>query len=119
MISEKGILYIEPSANTSAEPVIDELTRKMASAFREGVGQMRFRGFHKCECGAESTNTDYKLPNGERTNSLCVHYLAFHRAEVPAEQLIKVANLTYGEKEPTAEELARPGSRSPSRRILR
>jgi hypothetical protein len=106
------VLYIKPGRSTSAEPVIDELTRKMAAAYRaaESSGVL-WRGFHVCACGVNSSNTDYVLPGGQQTNSLCVHYLAFHRDEVPAGELAKVAALEAGEAEPNTEELARPARR--------
>ena len=62
-----------------------------------------------------SDNTDYILLNGQQTNSLCIHYLAFHRDEVPAEELAKVTALEAGEAEPSAEELTRPAKRRVSR----
>ena len=107
MISEQGILYIEPSARTSAEPVIDDLTRKMAAAYRLGTPGPGYRGVHTCACGVMSSNCDYTLPGGDQTNSLCVHYLAFHRDEVPASQLEKVRRLNSDEVEPTEDELKR------------
>ena len=110
------VLYIEPGRYTSAEPVIDDLTRKMTAAYRaaESSGAC-WRGFHVCRCGVNSSNTDYVLPGGQQTNSLCVHYLAFHRNEVPETELAKVAALEAGEAEPSAEELARPTQRYVSR----
>jgi hypothetical protein len=108
MITNQGILYIEPSFVASAEPVIDELTRKMTATFRKGqICQSSF-GFHICICGARSSNSDYILPNGEMTNSLCVHYLAFHRTEVSEDQLRKVSLLNCGEEEPNDRELSAP-----------
>ncbi len=111
MISQEGVLFIEPSAQISSEPVVDHLTRKMTAAFRLAEDVARFRGFHVCKCGVFSDNAEWRLPSGEETNSLAVHYLAYHRAEVPEEQLAKVEALTYGEAEPTEEELSRPGPR--------
>lgn len=108
MKTDRGILYIEPSVATSAEPVIDELTRKMVAAYRKGQSGPRYRGFHVCACGVFSDNTDYTLPNDEQTNSLCVHYMAFHRDEVPEAQLRKVAALDCGEEEPNEKELSTP-----------
>jgi len=105
VISERGILYIEPSARTSDKPVIDELTRRMAAAYRLRTPGPGYRGFHICACGATSSNCDYTLSDGERTNSLCVHYLAFHRDEVSASQLEKVRQLNFGEVEPNEDEL--------------
>lgn len=110
------VLYIQPGRYTSAEPAIDDLTRKMTAAYRaaESNGAC-WRGFHVCACGVNSTNTDYVLPGGQQTNSLCVHYLAFHRSEVPESELAKVAALDADEREPNAEELARPARRYVSR----
>jgi hypothetical protein len=120
MISDTGILYVEPSRDISLKPVIDELTRKMTAALRQSQSgtfnpasqQFRvgsgFRGTHECACGVRSSNCDYRLPNGEITNSLCVHYLAWHRDELSPEQLDKVAALEYGEADPTKDELKEP-----------
>lgn len=109
MISVDGILYIEPrQLPATAEPLIDHLTRKMTAAWRRADASSRgpsSRGFHACVCDAASANYDATLNTGEQTNSLCIHYLAYHRDEVPAGQLAKVAMLTDGEEEPTRREL--------------
>lgn len=101
------LLYIEPQSAPSAEPLIDEATRKMAAAFRAGVSGTRWRGVHTCSCGVWSSNTDYKISELQ-TNSLCVHYLAFHRGEVPVDQLERVMAFEFGEAEPSEKELAKP-----------
>lgn len=114
------ILMIEPSATVSPEPVIDLLTRKMTAAWR--VRQdMRdcYRGYHICECGARSDNKDHWVGMDLLTNSLCVHYLAFHRAEVPQTELDKVAALEDGEAEPTTEELCAPEQSIGPRKFVR
>ena len=61
-----------------------------------------------CYCGASSDNVDHDLPNGVCTNSLCTHYLAHHREAVPVEQLERIARFTWGEAEPTEDELQGP-----------
>ncbi|MFA5358564.1 MAG: hypothetical protein WC310_01925 [Patescibacteria group bacterium] len=114
MITDMGILYIEPSAKTSSEPVIDRYTRKMVAALRQGKEGLGYRGIHICKCGARSTNCDYTLPNGEQTNFLAVHYLAYHRDEVPQSELVKVDSLDCGEADPTPEELQRPKNKEAS-----
>jgi len=103
------MLYINPSAQTSEEPVIDELTMKMTAAFRRATKGTQWRGWHTCRCGAHSHSCDYILPNGEQTNSLCIHYLAWHRGEVPQSELDVVAALDFGMGTPTGEELVQPG----------
>lgn len=109
------LLYIEPQGQRSTEPVIDELTKKMTAAFKDyktGSGsQGQFMedvmtmGHQTCACGAQSTNVDYLLPNGFITNSLCIHYLAWHRNEVPQVELDKIASLPNELAEPTPEQL--------------
>lgn len=113
--SPKMLLYIEPQQLKSDTPIIDDLTTKMAAAFTgyksgvgydgqftEGVGTL---GWHTCACGARSSSKDYLLPNGYITNSLCLHYLAWHRNEVPQSELDKVASLPNESAEPSAEQL--------------
>ena len=97
MKSDHGYLYIEPQEAPSPEPIIDTLTKKMAAAFLKATPGPGYRGVHRCSCGICSSNCDYALPNGEQTNSLSVHYLAYHRQEVPKAQLEKVAALNFGE----------------------
>ncbi|MGH7304021.1 MAG: hypothetical protein ACRELZ_12065 [Candidatus Rokuibacteriota bacterium] len=70
------------------EPVIDELTMRMAAALRKATEPDYFQlGFHTCVCGAISEAQDALLANGWTTNTLCVHYLAYHRLEVPEADL--------------------------------
>lgn len=113
MIDPDALLMIEPRRAAAAEPVVDALTRRMTAAWRaRRAGAFACAGVHFCVCGAASDN----LPAFVRvcgveleTNSLCVHYLAFHRAEVPERELEKVRALEVAEGlEPTDAELARP-----------
>lgn len=104
-----NLLYIYPRSRAAAEPVIDEATRKMTAAYLASkTTGILWRGFHVCKCGVRSSNTDYILPGGMITNSLCVHYLAFHRDEVPEEEVTKVMGLESGEAEPSEWHLADP-----------
>jgi len=116
VINSKGILMVEPSAKVSTEPLVDELTRKMTAAWRKRrESDYGYRGVHWCPCGTTSDNHDHYVGNaGILTNSLCIHYLAFHRDELPQEELDKVYALDLGEEEPTEEELRFP-NRKPSR----
>jgi hypothetical protein len=109
MISSKGLLYIELAQQASAGPVRDHITRRMSAAFHKaGPTGYYYGGIHECVCGALSTNRDYRLPNGEVTNSLCVHYVAHHRSEAPSDQLARIGAFALGEVEPTADELQGP-----------
>lgn len=106
MISESDLLFVEPQGKASPSALIDDLTRQMTAAYRAAQpSSYSFAGVHQCVCGCTSTSCDYFLPDGQKTNSLCVHYLAHHRREVPAPQLARVAALSYGKSDPTGEEL--------------
>jgi hypothetical protein len=106
MISAKHLLFIEPLQPARSVPLVDQLTRRITAAYRSAAQSWGFWcGVHVCSCGTHSTNRDYFLPNGDMTNSLCVHYLAYHREEVAAEQLARLAMLSYGEADPTEDEL--------------
>ena len=109
MKTRNGILMIEPSSNVSPAPLIDELTRKMVAAWRKRRdSDYGYRGIHRCACRAWSDNLDHWVGNNILTNSLCVHYLAFHRSDVPQDELDKVCALDCGEEEPTEKELSAP-----------
>lgn len=106
-----GILMVEPSAETSSAPLVDELTRKMTAAWRRRRDSKdSYRGFHVCACSAHSDNKDHWVGDGDGllTNSLCVHYLAFHRDDISQKELDKVRALASGEEEPNEKELAKP-----------
>jgi hypothetical protein len=109
------LLFIKPTRDASPIPLIDHLTRKLCAAFRKATDPWAaagliggWMGCHECVCGALSSNKDHLLPNGALTNSLCVHYLAHHRAEVPPTELAAVEAFDCGEAEPTDEELQGP-----------
>lgn len=91
------------------EPVIDDLTMRMVGALRKATRpNYFFCGFHTCICGAISGPQDAILPNGWVTNTLCVHYLAYHRAEVPAAGLDAVSALPLDVELPSSDELHGP-----------
>lgn len=124
------LLFIEPKLPRSAEPVVDEYTRRMAGALRTASPQAAYRGIHHCSCGAASSNCDYVVRIAQRiagspwhgllTNSLSVHYLAFHRQEVSADELAKVLTLTAEPADPAPSVMAiRPHSADAGRRRLR
>ena len=106
MISDTDLLFIEPRQPALAAPIVDYLTRGMTAAFRASTpSDDIFCEVHVCVCGAESDPQNYLLPNGRQTNSLCVHYVAYHRAEVPDAQLREIASFPWGEVEPSKQEL--------------
>jgi hypothetical protein len=81
----------------------------MCASFRAGTNSdYAFAGVHSCYCGAISSCVDQFLPAGEVTNSLCIHYLAHHRDEVPVTDIDYAMALGDGESGPTEAELQGP-----------
>lgn len=106
--ADNVILFIHPKF-TSKEPVLDELTLKMAYALENTTEENLVVGFldkktklahihkgtqtmgvHQCVCGARSHGGDYGIAVGDKTiytNFLSAHYMAFHRDEVSERDL--------------------------------
>jgi hypothetical protein len=64
--------------------------------------------YHSCSCGAISDPVNHVLPDGTLTNSLCVHYVAYHRHEVSAFELGYARQLSEDGVVPTSDELHGP-----------
>lgn len=123
---DKHLLFIEPERGDLHEPVLDLITRGTVKVLSLAKPGQSYKGWHTCACGAHSGSTELWVegPNGPvLTNSLAVHYVAFHRDEVPRSELKKMADILYfhcddhrGELDrvqhmvPTAEQLARPNT---------
>jgi hypothetical protein len=90
----KHVLFIEPRQAAAKEPVQDELSAKMHEAMsRARPTEGFYLGYHQCICGAKSDTRDWLLESGQKTNSLAVHYLEYHRHEVPEIELKKIRKL--------------------------
>jgi len=106
------ILFIEPENKKAEVPIIDDLTRKIAYALSlsdimyvvspqvnpiNGMADVAISacfGKHKCICEAWSACHDFEIVREQLyTNSLAAHYVAYHRDEVPVEDLERVAKL--------------------------
>lgn len=103
MIKPDGLMMIEPLNKGRENPVIDKLTCQMTYALRKSHKDMGFSGSYTCVCGALNDRYHY-FYDGALTNSLAVHYLAFHRDEVPESELEKVRAI-QGSMYPTPNEL--------------
>jgi hypothetical protein len=89
------LLYVEPAERPAAEPVLDLLTMVMAAALAEAPPTGAQRGRHVCSCGARSDGYEYLLATGDLTNSLAVHYLAFHRGELNNEVVAECLTVAH------------------------
>ncbi len=122
-LDDRHLLFIEPTEVASKAPVFDEYTERMQRALDKAIKGKTYRGVHTCRCSRKSTNYDLFVscesgivlfkeldnhtgwrrvfddstrPNKKqnfKTNSLAVHYLAYHRNEVPETELAKVLRL--------------------------
>ena len=106
--NSKFLLYMEPNTKLE-EPIDDEWTVLMFKAFEESEpgaanyssveedaifrSGSAFKGVHRCSCGEIGGNQDYLLKNGMITNSLCVHYLRWHRNEMSENDWLKLKML--------------------------
>jgi len=87
--SNKYLLQIEPKSKRSALPTSDALSMKMELLLSQASKGRGYKGTHKCICGKRSENYDLSI-EGYITNSLAVHYLLWHRDEVPRSEIIKL-----------------------------
>lgn len=114
--SPKLLLFIEPILHKSDTPVIDDYVRILAASFAKAVTgtisddqfniESGYMGHHNCVCGAGSTAFDYKLTENLFTNSLAIHYLVWHRQEVPSTELEKIRTLPLEYAEPSEKQLS-------------
>lgn len=98
------LLFVEPTGKCSSNPTIDDITCKLAGAWllRE-TSRNGWRGVHTADCGRCSDNTEHWLLARRSgllgglhllvTHSLCLHYVAHHRDEIPEAELVKIARL--------------------------
>lgn len=103
------LLFIEPKLPPTP-PVVDEATCAVTTAWRSRTdGPARYRGMHSCTgrgCSAMSGNGEHTVDGRFATNSLAIHYVACHRAEIPAAEMEKIMSLPAGADMPTEGELA-------------
>lgn len=116
MINPNGFLMVEPSGPASPQPIIDDLTKRATAIWRRKVWtdpDVRYRGVHRCICGAISSNGRHSLfdRSGPETSSLLVHYLAYHRFQIPKTEVDKVFQIEVDGEVPTDEELRHPPRR--------
>jgi hypothetical protein len=90
------LLYIEPKLPPSENPQHDEISKKyeyIIEQWGSDTPNKSFRGFHLCSCGETSDNHDHTLKNNMHYNSLGLHYLLYHREEIPESEIRKINDL--------------------------
>lgn len=90
-IDDRHLMMIEPTGPPTL-PVDDDVTAAARRVLAATVPGKRWRGWHTCSCGERSDSCDHVLPDGTITNSLLVHYVDRHRADVPRDEIAKLLN---------------------------
>lgn len=91
---EKHFMFIEPKGKKLVE-VNDELTAYAKMLTERMTSREDYtKGWHSCACGkANSSNVTYSVNLGDTkyiTNSLLLHYVQFHRSEIPEFEMEKL-----------------------------
>jgi hypothetical protein len=116
LIEQHTNLFLDPRSPRADQPVIDLATKKMTAALRgskqagqytdgEFILHKRNFGTYFCSCGACVASCDFLLPNGFVATPLAVHYLAYHRQDIPQDLLAQISSFDYGLAVPTPAEL--------------
>lgn len=93
--SKKYLLQIHPELPKTEFPVDDFLTRRMEIFLDNAAKGSSYRGFHACTgCGEMGGSSDLVIEDGYITNSLAVHYLRWHRPEIPKSEIDKLTDLS-------------------------
>lgn len=88
------LLDIRPQRRGREQGVRDRLVWKLEMALsRARPAARQTGGYRRCACGEVARPTALVLPGGLHTNELALHYLEFHRSEVPEAELEKLRAL--------------------------
>jgi len=99
ILDKPYLLFIEPQ-EIGHTVIIDTLTRKMTALYKAGLDKDHFFGWHQEICGYNSSCSNRSIKDEYITNSLCIHYMACHRPDIPYEQLKIIYELTDKEITP-------------------
>ncbi len=111
------ILYLQPKLPPSERPTIDSLTRKLTAALKNPkeqgsivngtfVPNLYSLGCYKCTCGkAIYASQDFRISDGLITNSVALHYAAYHRCEISKEEIFSIELALENEEEPSYSDL--------------
>lgn len=96
--TDDALMFIKTNSVDTKE-TNDEYT-KMAEELWEKREDLlpagrRWRGSHGCSCGKRSDHINWFV-KGSLTNSLLVHYVKYHREEVPQYELDKLKRIYAG-----------------------
>lgn len=89
---------IEPTSSATCTPEIDSLSENFRNIFSQAKESGRYKGIHECICGEHSKACNLILPSGHLTNSLALHYLERHRADIPKTEITKIKEILLGQK---------------------
>lgn len=97
IFDNKHLMFIEPKIKKSELAINDELSEFAAYLQKNMKSNNDFtKGFYVCSCKkAFSDSVTYSVNlSGEKvkTNSLLLHYVQYHRSEIPESEINKLVN---------------------------
>jgi hypothetical protein len=99
---ENALLFIEPSSKIKESDMSEYIWLvELFKYAKRGCGEImnnewtcdQYMGAHQCRCGKRSESRDFLFSNNMFTNSLCLHYLQWHRDEIPEIEFEKLKQL--------------------------
>jgi hypothetical protein len=104
---------VYPRDGALDKPVIDDLTQKITAAWRLARHHPVSGKSVICPgCGILYTFEWRELPDGRTLSCTCVHNMAYHRHEIPPDELQVIERLEVGLVLPRLSELMPPGIRT-------
>ncbi len=91
--NNKYFMMIEPKLAVIEQEVNDEITQQVEEIMKTVKEIAWTKGLHFCNCGVHSGNAILEVTiNGKQyeTNSLALHYIKYHRSEVPQSEIDKI-----------------------------
>jgi hypothetical protein len=86
------LMMIEPSLTHDIQGAVNDEWTMVADMVLKASkpSKMSYKGIHRAACGACSDNRDWITPMGRTTHLLLVHYISFHREEIPSIEFSKL-----------------------------
>ena len=103
-MSDNEFLFLKPVLSADESDSMDEYNWlvELIKTAKRGCGAIEdgewtadgYLHVNECSCGEERAGSyNYLFPNNMITDSLCLHFLEFHRAEISNEDFVKLEQL--------------------------
>jgi len=92
-LSEKCFMMIEPVSSKKEIEINDKISNLVEEIMKNTKIVGRTKGWHTCNCGERSGSTILEIKINNKiyiTNSLALHYVKYHRSEIPQAEIDKL-----------------------------